>query len=141
MSRKRVKVDRRVKISIPKSSRARKRMKTLRTKINTVYYLENHVRQFSRQIHSRKIHRNDQMIDPWQKKAHGGSVHSNRGRMSVASDAEPPFPYTTSSCSLNRRPCVPKKCSLSNCASPGDSFAKSSITGDPMANTSCPFIH
>ena len=31
----------------------------------------------------------------------------------------------------NRGPCVPKKCSLSNCASPETPSAKSPITGDP----------
>ena len=41
----------------------------------------------------------------------------------------------------NRVPCVPKKCSLSNVQVRGTPSAKSSITGDPMANTSCPFIH
>ena len=35
-----------------------------------------------------------EMIDDLAKTAHGGSVHSNRNRMSVASVAEPPFPYS-----------------------------------------------
>ena len=38
--------------------------------------------------------KNTEMIDS-AKTAHGGSEHSNRGRMSVASDAEPVFAYTT----------------------------------------------